>query len=165
MLFASLHCFTFPLKSFRRPNCLLCIIYYEWIFLKIDCVWRIIYLDFPGGSKVKALHSQCRGMQVCSVTQSHLAICNPMGCSPPGSYVHRISQARTLEWVIISPSRGSSWPRISCSSCIGMWILYYRTTWEASLPPPPSRNAEGLGLIPVYGTRFYRPQLRCRTAK
>ena len=31
--------------------------------------------------------------------------------------------------------------------------------------PPPSRNAEGLGLIPGHGTRSYRPQLRCRTAK
>ena len=43
---------------------------------------------------------------------------NPMGCSPPGSSVHGISQARILEWVAISFSRGSSWPRdwtqVSC---------------------------------------------------
>ena len=34
-----------------------------------------------------------------------------MDCSPPGSSVHGISQARILEWVAISFSRGSSQPR------------------------------------------------------
>ena len=34
----------------------------------------------------------------------------PMDCSPPGSVVHGISQARILEWVAISFSRGSSRP-------------------------------------------------------
>ena len=33
-----------------------------------------------------------------------------MDCSPPGSSVHGISQARILEWIAISFSRGSSWP-------------------------------------------------------
>ena len=37
--------------------------------------------------------------------------CDPMDCSPPGSSVHGISQARILEWVAISLSRGSSQPR------------------------------------------------------
>ena len=42
-----------------------------------------------------------------------------------------ILQARMLEWVVISSSRGSSWPRDgSCISCIGRWILYRWTTWE-----------------------------------
>ena len=37
-----------------------------------------------------------------------------------------ISQARKLEWVAISSSRGSSWPRDwTCISCIGRWILYH----------------------------------------
>ena len=43
--------------------------------------------------------------------QSCLALCNPMNCSPPGSSVHGIVQARILEWVAISFSRGSSQPR------------------------------------------------------
>ena len=34
-----------------------------------------------------------------------------MDCSPPGSYVRKISQARILEWVAISFAQGSSWPR------------------------------------------------------
>ena len=37
-------------------------------------------------------------------------LCDPMGCSPPGSSVHGILQARILEWVAISFSRGSSQP-------------------------------------------------------
>ena len=45
------------------------------------------------------------------VTQSCLTLCNPMDCSPPGSSVHGILQARILEWVAISFSRGSSQPR------------------------------------------------------
>ena len=41
---------------------------------------------------------------------SCLILCNPMECSPPGSSVHGISQARTLEGVAISFSRGLSDP-------------------------------------------------------
>ena len=41
-----------------------------------------------------------------------LTLCNPRDCSPPGSSVHRISQARILKWVFIPFSRRSSWPRI-----------------------------------------------------
>ena len=43
------------------------------------------------------------------VAQSCPTLCNPMDCSPPGSSVHDISEARILEWVAISFSRGSSW--------------------------------------------------------
>ena len=45
-----------------------------------------------------------------------------MDCSPAGSSVHEISQAAVLEWVALSFSRGSFWPRhwthVSCHSCI-----------------------------------------------
>ena len=55
-------------------------------------------------------------------------------CSPPGSSVHGISQARILEWVAISFSRGSSWTRDRTHvSCIGRWILYQGATWEAHM--------------------------------
>ena len=40
--------------------------------------------------------------------QSCLTLCDPMDCSLPGSSVHGILQARILEWVAISLSRGSS---------------------------------------------------------
>ena len=44
----------------------------------------------------------------CSVAQSHLTLSDPMDCSLPGSSVHRISQARILEWAAIYYSSGSS---------------------------------------------------------
>ena len=48
---------------------------------------------------------------------------------------HRIFQAGVLEWVAISSSRGSSWPRdrtcVCCLFCIGRQILYCCATWEA----------------------------------
>ena len=48
---------------------------------------------------------------VCVCAQSCPTLCNPMDCNPPGSSVHGIFQARILEWVAISSSRGSSPPR------------------------------------------------------
>ena len=52
------------------------------------------------------------------VAQSHPTLCNPMDCSPPGSSVHGILQRRTLAWVAIPFTRGSSRPRdriwVSC---------------------------------------------------
>ena len=64
----------------------------------------------------------------CSVAKSCLTLCNPKDCSKPGFSVHGISQARILEWVAPSFSRGSSWMR-NCThvSCTGRWILYHFT--------------------------------------
>ena len=45
------------------------------------------------------------------VAQSCPTLCNPMDCNVPGSSIHGIFQARMLEWVAISFSRGSSRPR------------------------------------------------------
>ena len=46
----------------------------------------------------------------CSVAESCPTLCNPwtIDCSPPSPSVHRISQARILEWVAVSTSRGTS---------------------------------------------------------
>ena len=53
-----------------------------------------------------------------SVTRLCPALCDHTDCSPPGSSVHGILQAKILEWVAISHSRGSSQPRnqsgVSC---------------------------------------------------
>ena len=48
---------------------------------------------------------------LCMIAQSCLTLCDPVDCSPPGPFVHRVFLARTLEWVAISFSRTSSWPR------------------------------------------------------
>ena len=41
----------------------------------------------------------------CLVTKSRPTLCDPMDCSPPGSSVHGILQARILEWVAM-PTQG-----------------------------------------------------------
>ena len=67
-----------------------------------------------------------QGTQLCPT------LCNLMDCSPPGSSVHEIFQARILEWVAIPFSRGSSWPRDwTHVSWVGRWILYPWATQEA----------------------------------
>ena len=83
-----------------------------------------------------------------SVTQSCLTLCNPKDCSPLGSSAHGILQARILEWVAISSSRGSSLIRdrtwVSCIFCTGRQILYYGTISEVHLD---SRNGGQIGLL------------------
>ena len=60
---------------------------------------------------MECVHAACPVAQLC-------LFCDPMDCMLPGSSVHGISQARTLKWVAISCSRGSSQPRdrtqVSC---------------------------------------------------
>ena len=74
-------------------------------------------INFEGGVRC-FLKSRCgvgekeeltnRRMHVCMYAQLYLTFCDPMNCSPPGSSVHEILQARMLEWVVISSSRESS---------------------------------------------------------
>ena len=69
----------------------------------------------------------------CSVSQSRLTLCDPLDCSPPGSSVHGILKARILEWVAISSSRGSAWPRDrTCLPRLLHWgsIFYHWAGWE-----------------------------------
>ena len=69
------------------------------------------------GQKTKIPHatqheSESEVAQSCpTLSQSCPTLCFPMGCSLPGSSVQGIFQARELEWVAISFSRGSSQPR------------------------------------------------------
>ena len=55
---------------------------------------------------VPSLHCCCCHQS--EVAQSCPTLCDPVDCSPPGSSAHGILQARILEWVAISFSRGSS---------------------------------------------------------
>ena len=65
-------------------------------------VWEIPWTVEPGGLQSE---SASEVAQLCAT------ICDPIDCSLPGSSVHGIFQAKVLEWVAISLSRGSSWPR------------------------------------------------------
>ena len=83
-------------------------------------VWREggrsrVWGRFPGRYVGEACYQVC----VCVlVTQSCPTFCGHMDCSLPGSSLHRILQARILEWFAIPFSRGSSqpggWTRVSC---------------------------------------------------
>ena len=63
-----------------------------------------------------------------------MTLCDPMDCSPPGSSVRRTLQARTLDWIAVSSSRGSSRPRDdSVSLMFPVWavgVFTTSTTWE-----------------------------------
>ena len=77
----------------------------------------------------KALVPQ--GMCVCVRAQLCLILCDPRDWSPTGLYVHGIFQARILEWVTISSSRGSLTQRLNAGL---LWVLH----WHAGfyLAPP-----------------------------
>ena len=67
------------------------------------------------------------------VAQLCLTLSDPMDCSLPGSSIHGIFQARVLEWIAISFSRGSSQPRdrTQVSHIVGRCF----TVWATSLKP------------------------------
>ena len=89
-------------------------------------------------------------VRVCMHYQSRLTLRDPVDCSLPGSSAHGISQAKILEEVAISFSKGSSRLRGRTRiSCIGRWIVYYWATWEAwvRIYPPLVKPYEGPGNI------------------
>ena len=101
-----------------------------WIILNADLTPNISNKKFDG----IILYTTVQRKHVAEiwVAESRPTLCDPMDCSPPGSSIHGISQARILEWVAISFSRGSSWPRDwTPISCISRQILYYWGTREA----------------------------------
>ena len=71
---------------------------------------------------------------------------DPKDCSPPGSNVLGIFQARILEWVVMPSSRGSSQPRdqtqVSCVSYTDRRFFTTSTTWEARQWSEPSTMPE-----------------------
>ena len=54
-----------------------------------------------------------------------------MDCSPSGSSVHGILQARVLEWLASPFSKGSSWPREPTNFCVAGGFFTHWATWEA----------------------------------
>ena len=92
--------------------------------LNCPLVTSKLYLSAICSSNVFTLEILC----VCVLSRVRLFE-TPMDCSLPGSSLHGVL-ARILEWVAIYYFRGSSRPRdrtrISCISCIGRQIRYYR---------------------------------------
>ena len=73
------------------------------------------------------------------VAQSCPTLCNPMDCSPPGSSVHGILQARKLEWVAIPFSRQSPWPR--AWTLVSWIVVIFLNVWTTREAPCVRQNA------------------------
>ena len=86
----------------------------------------------------------------CSVVSDS---CDPVDCSLPGSSAHGILQAKILQWVAISFSRGSSWPRdwtqVSCTAGRFFTNWAMREGLDSSYLPP-SRVLLCDGLTPAH---------------
>ena len=104
----------------------------QWVALPRQHSWACQWIS--------ALHRRRRwtavmaswSMCMCILSRfSHvrLFLFEPMDCSPPGTSIHGILQARILEWVAMPSSRGSSQPRdqicISYVCCICRQVLYH----------------------------------------
>ena len=90
-------------------------VYQPWSFPN-PLPWGI-FVETSSHEKVKVL-----------ITQSYPILCNPMDCSPPGSSVHGILQARILEWVAIPFCKRLSWPR-DPGLLLFRQILYHLSHW------------------------------------
>ena len=78
-----------------------------FLALCIEYTWCCYSFLFHLYIVINFYKSQCES----EVAQSCPTLCDPVDCSLPGFSIHGILQARVLEWVAISFSRGSSWPR------------------------------------------------------
>ena len=115
----------------------------------LDCVFGI---NIKSRSKIKCTFT----ISESEVDQLCPTLCDPMDCSLPGSSLHGILQARVLEWVAISFSRGSSWPRdrTQVSRIPGRCFNLWATREPLFLPP-------GYSHQPHPEMPFALPQLPC----
>ena len=113
-------------KGYLVPRNLLGCKRMAWVFYHTDVLvflWEMWWLpcwDWPAAAA--------------RLLQSCLTLCDPKDCSPPGSSLHGVLQARILEWVAMPFSRESSPPRDRTHiSWIGRWILYHWATMRSPI--------------------------------
>ena len=102
----------------------------DMIHILLLMVYNLIQTNVINKDSFLIFRTLCVCIYMCVlVAQSCPALCNSMDCNLPGSSVHGLFQARIMEQVVISYSRGSSQPRdqtcISCVSCIDSLIQSY----------------------------------------
>ena len=104
----------------HRIKFLFCFFFF---FFGVFCLFACLLFNFHGSIVWLNIHTCTHSWltKFCYLKVkllSHVQLCDPMDCSLPGFSIHGIFQARVLEWVAISFSRGSSWPRdqtqVSC---------------------------------------------------
>ena len=105
------------------------IISYAFIPHPLKLTWELKLTWFQG-SWFTCVKTQRKGKSLSCPT-----LCDPMDCSLPGFSVHGIFQARVLEWVAISFSRGSSWPRdrTRVSHIVGRYFTHWATREAAKV--------------------------------
>ena len=88
---------------------------YCWVFSKDGSLVKVLTVVLILAVPRSLSKDMCFSLQLMKVklkvAHSCLSLCNPMDCNLPISSVHGVLQARILEWVAISFSRGSSQPR------------------------------------------------------
>ena len=139
-----LSCDHFTLGSFILPLMSIWVVssFFFFFFAMMDCdnynvlacisFYTCSKVSFEFTLRVQLLSYMIYNYRVCVlVAQSCSILWDPMNCSLPGSPVHGILQARILEWVAISFSRGSSWLR--------NWTWVYCITGSSLLSEPPGK--------------------------
>ena len=93
---------------------------------------------------------------VCLVTQSCPTLCDPIDGSPPGSSVHGILQARTLEWVAISFSNAWKWKvKVKLLNRVRLLATPWTAAYQAPLPMRFSRQEYWSGVPLPSPTKIY----------
>ena len=117
-----------------------CFTFYFETISNLQKKWQEQYKEFsytihPETSSFMDCLSQWKRVKLKElVPQSYLTLCEPTVCSPPGSSVQGILQARILEWVAIPFSRSSPWPKDrTWVSCIAGGFFTTWTTREAQM--------------------------------
>ena len=94
---------------------------WKYCKVKLNIFFKCSYILFMCCMRAKSL-------------QSCLALWNPVNCSPSGSSVHGILQARIPKWVAMPSFKGSSWHRnwthVFCSSCISGRFSTAERPWK-----------------------------------
>ena len=107
---------------------------------------------------VLRIHGSIWPMQV-SAAQPCPTLCHPTDCSPPGSSVHGILQARTLEWVAMPSSTGSSRPRAQTESLTSPALVgrFFTTTaiWEAQIKGRVSKRRSCAFMSQIFTERLH----------
>ena len=158
-----------PLKGFKISKQLYWKIHYKWLVknwrhnrhLNQKTVRLIQFLVLPSIFLYWSIHSTNPFSELSSYPEkttaglscfSHIRLWDPMDCSPPGSSVLGILQARILEWVAMPSSKESSWPRnqaspadrcllhlLHCRQILYHWVTcesHRETTAAAGVPLP-----------------------------
>ena len=120
------------LWSMIKCNKMKCVFIY-WAIIMCPAMFSVLWTqNWVSQASVPFSWRLSSSVCVISCFKSCPSLCDPMDYSQPGSSVHGVLQARTLEWAAISSSRGSSPPRDRMHIfCIGRRILYHWATWEA----------------------------------